>query len=423
MIRLCCFPLLFFLLFTLFGCGAPSARPPVPVPEVVVESVLVRDVQPYIEETGITDAYEYVEIPARVSGFLQAIRYADGDIVAVGTPLFLIQPEQYQAELKAAEGVLASAQAQLNLMEANLSRTQRTFEQGASTKEDLDTAMAHRDEAEAAVVQAEASRAIAELNLSYTDIRSPIMGKVAPSIFSVGNMVGPAGRNQILTTVAGMDPIYVNFDISDSQFNSIRAYAREHRAPMMEGVLQQIQTARGDAASGDRESNEETAEQQEGTRESTQEGTLLSGLEEFHIPFEVSLIVGSTPGTGEYPYKGIIETAYNKIDPSTGTITVRGKIPNADYAIFPGQICRVRIPIWKVPDALLVRQEAIGTDLTQRYVYVVDDHNTAHRRVVELGALQPDGTRVVTKGLEAGERYIVSGIQRVRDGSLVKIRD
>ena len=378
-----------------------------PVPEVIVESVLVRDVQAYIDETSLTDAYEFVEIPARVSGVLQEIRYAAGDIVAVGAPLFLIQQEQYQAELKSTEGALASMEAQLNLMEANLSRIQRTFDQGASTKEDLDTATAQRDEAAAAVIQAKAALNIAELNLSYTDIRSPIMGKVDPSVYSTGNLVGPGGNKAILTTVSGMDPIFVKFDISDAQFNSIRAYAREHHAPVMEeGILQQLQEAR--------ESGAEVTVQEEGA---------LSRLEEFQIPFEMSLIVGSAPGSGEYPYKGIIETAYNTIDPSTGTITVRGKIPNADYAVFPGQICRVRIPIWKTPDAVLVRQEAIGTDLTQRYVYVIDEESVAHRRGVELGAIQPDGTRVVTKGLEKGERYIVSGIQRVRDGSQVKIRE
>ena len=378
-----------------------------PVPEVVVESVIVQNVQAYIEETGVTDASDYVEILARVSGYVREIRYASGDIVPAGAPLFLIQPEQYEAEVKTAEGRLASAQAQLKLMEANLARTQRTFDQGASTKEDLDTATAHRDEAAAAIMQNEAALEIAKLNLSYTDIRSPVMGKVDPSTIGVGDMVGPTGRTVKLTTVAGMDPIFVNFDISDAHFNSIREYARHHHRPVIdEGILQQIQEARKHTG--------EVTEQEEGA---------LSRLEEFQIPFEMSLIVGSAPADREFPYKGIIETAYNRIDPSTGTITIRGKIPNADYTIFPGQIGRVRVPVWPIENAVLVRQAAIGTDMNHRYVYVVDDTNTVHRRVVELGALQPEGTRLVTKGLEPGERYVVSGIQRVRDGSQIKIRE
>jgi multidrug efflux system membrane fusion protein len=309
--------------------------------------------------------------------------------------------------------VLAAAQADLVHMEATLSRTQRTFDQGASTQEDLDTATAHRDAAAAAIMQAEAALSIAQLNLSYTDVRSPIMGKADPSTVGVGDMVGPSGRTVLLTTVAGMDPMFVNFDISDAQFNTIRAFAREHHKPVMEeGLLPQLSAAQ--PLQETREGGAEMTAQEEGA---------VSRLEEFQIPFEMSLIIGSDPNTGEYPYKGIIETAYNRIDPSTGTIRVRGKIPNADYAVFPGQICRVRIPVWEIENAILVRQEAIGTDMNQRYVYVIDDQNTAHRRVIELGALQPDGTRIVTQGLEAGERYVVSGIQKVRDGSPVKVRE
>ena len=397
MIRSFYFSLPILLLFTAFGCHRAPERPPLPIPIVVVEEVQVRDVPSYIETTGTTDAYEFVEVVARVSGFLQEIRYAAGDIVAAGTPLFLIQPEQYQAEVKAAEGGLASAHAHLSLAEANLSRTQQLFDRATLTKEDLDTAIAQRDESAAAVIQAEARLQTAQLNLSYTDIRSPITGKVDPSIFSTGNMVGPSGNNMVLATVAGMDPIFVNFDISDSQFNTIRAFHLAQDIPVV---------------------REQPSVQAEGAEHSS-----MSRLEELQIAFKVGLIRGSEPGAQDFPYEGIIETAFNTINPTTGTIMVRGKVPNADYGIFPGQICRVRIPMWKIPDAVLVRQEAIGTDLTQRYVYVVDENNVAHRRVVELGALQDDGTRIVTQGLEKGERYVVSGIQRVRDGSQVNVRE
>ena len=359
------------------------------IPEVVVETVLVQNVQPYIETTGTTQAFQFVEIPARVSGFLQEIRYTPGEIVPAGTPLFLIQPEQYQAEVNAAEGMLASAQAQFKLMEADLARMKQLVERNAATQQDLDTASAQHDAAIAGVMQAEAGLETAKLNLSYTDVRSPITGKVDRNFIDIGNMVGPSGNSSVLTTIAGMDPIYVYFDISDSQFNDIRSFAREMRE------------------------NENNTSGQENR-------TLIGGMDE-PIEFEISLIQGAAPGTGDYPFKGVIDMAGNRIDPSTGTITVRGKIPNADYSIFPGQICRVRIPIWQIADAVLIRQEAIGTSLNQRYVYVVDDKNIAHRRVVELGMNQPEGTRVVTKGLEKGERYIVSGIQRVRDGVTVQI--
>jgi RND family efflux transporter MFP subunit len=372
-------------------------KPPMPIPEVVVETPQIRDVRPYIATTGTTKAFQFVEIPARVTGFLREIRYTPGEIVPAGAPLFLIQPEQYQAEVKAAEGSLAAAHAQLKLADANLDRTKRVATQGAATQEDLDTASAQRDEAAATVTQAEAAVEKAKLNLSYTDVRSPIRGKVDRNLVDLGNMVAPIGSSTILTTVAGMDPIYVYFDISDSQFNSIRVFAKEHKDPAVAELDKQLQTA------------EEAATSQPS-----------GGLK---IAFELSLIKGSEPGTEEYPFKGLIDMASNTIDSSTGTITIRGKIPNADYGIFPGQICRIRIPLWPIPDAVLVKEEAIGTDLHHQYIYVVDEKNVVHRRVVELGISQADGTRVVTKGLEKDERYVVEGIQKIRDGAEVKIAE
>ncbi len=141
------------------------------------------------------------------------------------------------------------------------------------------------------------------------------------------------------------------------------------------------------------------------------------------IPFEVSLIEGATVGKEDYPYKGIIDLTSNVIDSSTGTISMRGVLANEDYAIFHGQICRVRVPLWTIKNAVLVKQEAICADMNHQYVYVVGDDNKAQRRPVELGDVQSDGTRVVTKGLEAGDRVIVQGVQKVRDGSEVKMSE
>ena len=394
-------------------------RPPLLVPEVIVEAVQVHDVLTYFEATGTTKAFQFVEIPARVSGYLREIRYKPGDIVLAGAPLFLIQPEQYQAEVKSAEGSLASAQAHLKLAEANLARTKKLGEQGAATQEDLDTASAQRDEAAAAVIQAEAALETAKLNLSYTDVCSPIMGKVDRSYADIGTMVGPTGKSSVLTTVAGMNPIYVFFDMSDSQFNSVRAFAKEHKDPVVEELGRRLQAAADEAnnalpSSLPKENEDSAAERKK--------FVLTDGLED-KVAFELGLMKGSEPGTGEYPFKGIIDMSGNTIDPSTGTIMIRGKIPNVNYGIFPGQICRIRVPTRPIKDAVLVRQEAVGTDLNQRYVYVVDEKNIAHRRVVELGISQSDGTRVVTKGLEPGERYVVSGIQKVRDGSEVKFAE
>ena len=413
--------LFFVIQFSFTGCHNVVEKPPMAVPEVVLEEVQIREVQPYITATGYTEAYEFVQIPARVSGFLKEIRYEPGSIVKPGDPLFLIEPDQYQAMVNAAKAQLASAEAQLKLAQANLGRTKTLIPTGAMTEQDLETDQAKADVAAAAVLQAQADLETAELNLSYTDVRSPITGKVDKNFLSIGNMVGPAATSNdgkshgILTTVAGMDPIYVYFDISDYQFNRMRDFAKEKQEPAVMLLIEELEKLK-------REREDEKAKAQGTPVPTTAQAETKVTADDLNVAFEVAIIKGAEPRTDEYPFKGIIDMTSNVIEYSTGTITIRGEIPNGEYTIFPGQICRVRIPLWKFPDAVLVRQEGIGTDLNQNYVYVVGEKNTAHRRVVELGMTQPDGTRVVTKGLEKGERYVVSGIQKVRDGAPVKAK-
>lgn len=413
-----CFSLVLVLSF---GCHQTPENPPRIVPEVVLDTAVSRDVQPYIYVSGTTDAFEFVQIPARVTGFLQEIRYNPGELVSAGTPLFLIQPEQYEADVKAAEAELASAEAQLKLSEANFVRTQGLIQQGAMTQQDLETDVAKKDVAAADVLRAKAALETAKLNLAYTDVRSPISGKTDRNLIDLGNLVGPEAESSILTTVAGMDPIYVYFEISDSQFNNLRQFARENNdsdvqklAKKLKEIKEKNPTHAKKSAPPLQENKAETAKQGAVEQDS-------KGLEEAEIEFEMGLIKGATASDGQYPFKGIIDMTGNKINQSTGTIMIRGEIPNSDYSIFPGQICRIRLPIWKVPGAVLVRQEAIGIDLNQNYVYVYDEsEKTLRRQVVKLGDLQPDGTRVISEGLKAGERYVVFGIQKVRDGMEVK---
>lgn len=412
---------------TLGGCRNAIEKPPIPVPEVVVESVLVRDVQPYIEAVGKAEAYEWVEIAARVSGFLREVRYEPGDIVQAGAPLFLIEQDQYKAEVKSAQAAIATAKAHHKLALANLERTKLLIPQGAMTEQDLETDQAKVEEADASVKRAEADLAKAELNLSYTDVRSPITGKVDRNLVDVGNLVSPMGMgadssHSLLTTVAGMDPIYVYFDISDYQFNHIRKFALENKKPAAEILIQRLEKVKEK-----RKEIDEAYKKTIGLDAPVQEKPAPAGSDEIEktenleIEFEVSTIKGAEGDTTDFPYKGIIDMAGNRIDESTGTIMVRGEVPNSDYMIFPGQICRVRIPVWPVNDAVLVKEEAICTDLNQRYVFVVDESGKAHRRVVQLGMRQTDGTRVVERGLKKGERYVVSGVQKTRDGGDVKI--
>lgn len=413
-------PFICFLivLFFLPGCHQKTVVPPIAVPEVVVESVLIRDIQPYIEATGKTEAYEFVQIPARVSGFLREVRFKPGDIVVAGTPLFLIEQDQYLAEVKSAQAQLGSAKAQLKLTEANLARTQSLIDQGASTEQDLDTDKAKRDEAEAAVLKAEAALATAELNLSYTDVRSPITGKVDRNLVDVGNLVGPATGHVKLTTVAGMDPIYIYFDISDYQFNHVRDFAGKSGDPDTIQLAKQLQELKRKNRAPD--SVSEGADEKTKNDDPNRPAALSGDFMGLNLPFEVALAKGAASNTREYPYRGLVDMTSNVINRSTGTMTMRGEIPNSRYAIFPGQICYVRIPTAIDKDALLVKERAVLTDMNNRYVFIVDEKNRAERRNVTLGKLQPDGMRVVTGGLKKGERYILVGGQKVRNHGDVK---
>ncbi len=465
---LCALTLIFSCLLLSQGCQKTAAKPPIPVPEVVIEPVIVRDVTPYLTQDARAEAAEFVQIPARVSGFLREIRYTPGEFVQKGKPLFLIEPDQYEAEVKAAEAKLASANIKLRLAEDDLGRTETLVPTGAKTIEDLQTDTATRDEAAAAVMSAEAALDTAKLNLSYTDVCSPIAGKTDRNFVDVGNLVSPTtatdvtaltGEPGILTTVANMDPMFIYFEISDYDFNGIRDFVRKNKPEFFQEQQKKLEALKeGTATTGssakpvsDNEVSTQTVSAQEmPTQEASakpasepagddataagEANALTENVAEeavkaeeaeksaipVEIPFEVGIIQGATPNAGDYPHKGILDLTSNTIDSSTGTITLRGVVPNADYSIFRGQVCRVRIPLWPIKDAVLVKQEAICADMNQQFVYVVGQDNKAERRTVELGEAQSDGTRLVLKGLVAGERIIVQGVQKVHDGSEVK---
>ena len=401
-----------FALFSLFalsltvwaGCSSKAITPPRQIPEVVVDTVVQRDVQQYIDATGYAEAFEFVQVPARVSGFLREIRFKAGDFVAVDTPLFLIEPDQYKASVDAAAADLESCKSQLDLAKAELARTEELLPIGAKTQSDFDIDKAKRDVAAASVLKAEAALATAQLSLNYTDVRSPIAGKVDRNLVDIGNMVGP-GAADILTTVAGMDPIYVYFDISDTEFNRIREVVRETLPEAAEVLRTRLKELR---------------ESRDKNTDSATEITPVSAEKTLNIPIMVGLIKGAEPNQGEYPYAGFIDMAGNRIDQSTGTITARGVLPNENYDIYPGQICRIRIPSFTQPGAVLVKEEAIATDMNNKYVFVVDDKNIARRQNVVLGKLESDNMRVIESGLQAGDRYVSVGIQKARDGGEVR---
>jgi RND family efflux transporter MFP subunit len=345
------------------GCGGQPEVVAPPPPEVTVAMPEVRDVTAFAEFVGTTEAYQSVEIRARVQGYLDRMAFEPSSFVRRGQLLFVIEPEPYEAQRDRAAANLKAAEANLRRAESDLDRLEQAVQTNAVSQQEVTRARAERDQASAAMLEAQAALTNAEIELEYTTLESPIDGLVSRNYVDLGNLVG-AGEATLLTTVRRIDPLYAYFEVSE------RFVAR---------TLQE----RG----GHRDPNK-------GERIPA---TLL--LEETGLEIE-----------------GEIDSLENTVDAATGTIRVRGVFPNPDARVFPGFFVRVRLPGELQEDALVVEETALGTDLGGRYLMIVGEGDIVERRYIEPGQLQGDNTRLILDGLEAGERYIIKGLQRARPG-------
>ena len=351
------------------GCQkAPEVVPPAP-PEVTVTTPVQQDVTVFQEFVGSTEAFKSVNIRARVQGFLDEMHFEPSAFVRKGQKLFVIEPEPYEAQRDRAAAGLKAAEAGLARAESDLDRLEQAVRTNAVSQQEVTRARAERDQASAGMLQAQAELTNAEIQLEYTTIESPIDGMVSRNYVDMGNLVG-AGESTLLTTVRQIDPIYAYFEASE------RFVARS---------LEQ----RG-------------GHQDPGTNDRIP-ATLL--LDETGLEIE-----------------GQIDSLENTVDAETGTIRIRGIFPNPDAKIFPGMFVRVRLPGESYPNALLVEETALGTDLGGRYLMIVGDGDIVERRYIEPGQLQDDNTRLILSGLEPGERYITVGLQRARPGMPVTPR-
>ncbi len=363
------------ILTVIAGCGPDekneqAAAPP--PPEVMVSQVVSRDVTDTSEYTGRTDAVESVDIRARVTGYLNEIGFTDGQEVKQGDFLFQVDPRPFKADLDNAEGQKAMWQAKLARAKADVARYEKLVPTGAATPQDLDKARADMGESVAAIASADATIERAKLNLTWARITAPISGQISKTAITKGNLV--RGDNDLLTTIVSLDPIYVNFNVDERALLEFRERARDSRPP--------------NASQPD--------------------------VRTLKLPF----LVGLANEQG-YPHRGVINFADNRVDPATGTILLRGKLENSKRIFKPGFFTRVRLPLGEPYKALLVADRAIGTDQSQKFVYVVDDKNLAQYRAVKLGRLEDDGLRVITDGLQPSESVIVTGLQRARPGKPV----
>jgi RND family efflux transporter MFP subunit len=350
------------------GCGEKNAFIPPPPPKVELALPVKETVTRYLDATGSTAAVNSTTLVARVQGFVQEIKYKDGDAVKAGQVLFVIEPKPYQLALEQAEAGQSSAAASTKQTEADYNRQVDLAAKNISSQSTLDQATAAKDAAVAKQKQSEADIEQAKLNLSYTEVKAPFDGIVTAREVSLGQLVG-AGGPTTLATIVQLDPIYVNFAVSETDVQSIRAGIRER-------------------------------------------GLTSEDLKK--IPIEVGL--QSEKG---YPHKGTLDYAAPSVTAATGTLMVRGVLPNKDRALLPGYFVRVRVPRAAQPDMLLVPDRVIGSDQGGRYVLVANKDDVVEQRKVELGQLVGD-LRVITKGITPQDRVVISGLMTVIPGQKIE---
>jgi len=366
---------------SLGACDGTKPPPPPPPPAqvgfVVVEK---RDVALYIEAVGALDGYVNADIRARVRGYLERQNYPDGAAVTAGQLLFAIEPTEYQTAAKSANASLSRAKVALAKNKLDRDRDRDLVKAGMASQQDLDNATAAVADAEAQVSAAEAQVQQAGLNLSYATIRSPIAGVAGLALVRVGNLVGQDGPT-LLTTVSQLDPIRVNFPLSEVD------YVRyPERFSHLEG--RDLAWARQEFVRLDRQPE-------------------LPGV-------EIVLADGRL-----YPHRGAIVAVNRQIDATTGTTQLQALVPNPDGVLRPGEYARVRIRRENEgKGAIVVPEKALVSVQGSYSVAEIGPDNKVQMRRIELGGGMP-GFRLVTSGLSGGEHVVVDGLQRVTDGAVV----
>jgi RND family efflux transporter MFP subunit len=346
-----------------------ASAPPPPPPKVTVSQPVVREVVEWDEYTGRLEAVESVEVRARVSGYLQTVHFTDGAIVKKGALLFVIDPRPYQAELNRAKAALEQAIARHERTQKDFARAQQLVKSRAISEEEVDTRGADQREARESVQAARAAVEAARLNVEFTEVKAPISGRIGRHLVTQGNLInGGTAESTFLTTIVSLDPIYCYFEADE---RSYLKYVRLSRT-------------------GERPSSRD-------------------------VRNPAYLALANETG---FPHQGYIDFVDNRLDPNTGTMMGRAVLPNPELMLTPGLFARVRITGSGKYKALLLPDEAFGTDQTQRFAFVVNDQNTVEYRQVELGPMS-DGLRVVRNGLKPEDWVIVNGVQRVRPGAKV----
>ena len=340
------------------ACSNSQAdAPPPPPPEVDAAQVVIKSVHQWDEFTGRIAAIGAVDIRPRVSGYIDRIAFKEGDMVKAGDLLFVIDPRPYRATYDSAVAQLERARASAQLAEAQYKRGESLIKTGAISIDTYDTRGAALGQNSADVHGAEAALATAKLNLDFTEVRSPIAGRVSRALLTLGNLA--QADQTVLTSVVSQDPVYVYFQPDEQSFLGYRELARK-----------------GERANSDN-----------------------------------PVRVGLASETG-FPHSGTVDFVNNQIDAATGTINVRATVPNPDGVFVPGLYARVQLEGRAEHMAMLIDDKAIMTDQDRKYVYVLGPEDKAKRKDIVLGRVH-DGLRVVQSGLDANDKVIVAGLQKI----------
>src|SRR5438093_7200911 len=350
----------------LSSCG-PRPAPAPPPPKVKVVQAVAREITEWDEYTARLDAIDSVEVRPRVSGYLQSIHFQDGAIVHKGDLLFLIDPRPYEAALHRAEADVELAKSRLALARKNFARAADLLASHAISQEESDIRESNLRQAEASVEEAQAAVDAARLDVEFTHVSAPVARRVGRKLVTEGNLItgGVGTQGTLLTTIVSLDPIYAYFDADEGALLKYSRLARLGQRPSSREYKNPVRVALAD-----------------------EEG---------------------------FPHEGVMDFVDNQVDRGTGTIVGRALLPNADLSLIPGLFARLRLPGSGRYRAILLPDEAIGSDQSQKFVYLVDGDSKAQYRTVKIGPLV-DGLRVVREGVGPEDWVVVAGLQRVRPG-------
>ncbi len=348
------------LTLTIVACGPGGGGGAPPPAGVNTAEVVVKQIVEWDDFTGRIQAVNTVALQPRITGYLDDVHFTEGEIVSKGELLFTIDDREYRATATSQRADVERAKTRVELAQQDLQRSEKLAAAKAVSVEELEQRRGELQQAQADLRSSQARLDSAELNLSFTRVTAPIDGRVGEALIKPGNLVTPA--SSVLTSIVSIDPIHVVFEGDERIYLKYQAQAR----------------------SGERPSSREARN-----------------------PVQVGL--ASDQG---FPFQGEMDFVDNQIDPATGTIQGRALIQNPDGYLIPGLFARVRLLGSGEHSALLIHEAAIMTDQDRKYVYVVDSQNIATRRDVVVGR-NVEGLRIVTEGLEAGERIVVNGVRKI----------